>query len=92
MDEQLRTYMPQMLTGIRLKEALRIQPEYSESIRNATESERLIALQDLYRVYIPTEMSREIYSKLYLALLRSMSKNSVLYNKNLFEANYSCFL
>lgn len=87
MDEQLRTYMPQMLTGIRLKEALRIQPEYSESIRNATESERLIALQDLYRVYIPTEMSREIYSKLYLALLRSMSKKQSLTAVRQFSEN-----
>ena len=87
MDEQLRTYMPHMLTGIRLKEALRIQPEYSESIRNATESERLIALQDLYSVYIPTKMSREIYSKLYLALLRSMSKKHSLTAVRQFSEN-----
>ena len=67
-----------MLTGSKLDKALRIKPEYSESIRKATEAERLIALQDLYSVYIPTDMSREIYSKLYLALLRSMSKKQSL--------------
>ena len=49
-----------------------------ELIKKATEAERLIALQDLYSVYIPTDMSREIYSKLYLALLRSMSKKQSL--------------
>ena len=78
MDEILRSYMPPMLTGSKLDEALRIKPQYSESIRKATEAERLIALQDLYSVYIPTDMSREIYSKLYLALLRSMSKKQSL--------------
>ena len=78
MDEILRNYLPPMLTGSELDEALRIRPQYSESIRIAAESERLIALQDLYRVYIPTDMSREIYSKLYLALLRSMSKKQSL--------------
>ena len=78
MDEILRSYVPPMLTGIKLDEALRIKPEYSELIRKATEAERLIALQDLYSVYIPTDMSREIYSKLYLALLRSMSKKQSL--------------
>ena len=74
MNEMLRDYMPQMMTGSMLEEALRIRPDYNESIRKATEAERLIALQDIYSVYIPTDMSREIYSKLYLSLFRSMNK------------------
>lgn len=78
MDELLRGYMPKMLTGIDLDKALRIEPEYDPSIVRATEAERLIALQDLYGVYIPTKMSREVYSKLYLALLRSMGKKRTL--------------
>ena len=78
MDEVIKTYMPRMLTGYELDEALRVEPEYDKAIIKATEAERLIALQDLYSVYIPTDMSREIYSKLYLALLRSMSKKQSL--------------
>ena len=78
MDEILKNYMPRMLTGDELDAALRIEPEYDESIMRATEAERLIALQDLYSVYIPTDMSREVYTKLYLALLRSMSKKQSL--------------
>ena len=74
MDETIRAYMPRMLTGEELNAALRVEPKYNESITKATEAERLIALQDLYDVYIPTDMSREVYAKLYLALLRSMSK------------------
>jgi len=78
MDEILRNYMPRMLTGNELNMELRIEPEYNESIMKATEAERLIALQNIYGVYIPTDMSREVYSKLYLALLRSMSKKQSL--------------
>ncbi len=42
MDEILRRYMPPMLTGSKLDEAIRIKPEYSESIRKSTEAELLI--------------------------------------------------
>ena len=75
---EMMTYMPKMLSGQALDDALRISPEYDESIRNATEAERLVALQDIYRVYIPTDMAREIYTKLYLSLLRSMSRKQSL--------------
>ena len=66
--------MPKMLTGEELDTALQILPEYDESIRNKSIPERLIALQDIYRVFIPSAMSREIYSKMYLSLLRSLQK------------------
>ena len=33
-----------------------------------------MALSDIYRIYLPSQMSTEIYSKLYLALLRSLQK------------------
>lgn len=36
--------------------------------------ERLVALSDIYNVYIPSRMSVEIYHKLYMGLLRSMQK------------------
>lgn len=35
-----------------------------------------MALSDLYQIYVPSQMSIEIYNKLYLALLRSMQKKS----------------
>ena len=78
MDEKTLKYMPTMLTGIELDEALKVEPDYDISIRNTPEANRLIALQDLYSIYIPTDMSREIYSKLYLSLLRSMNKKQSL--------------
>ena len=66
--------LPEMLMGEELDKALEILPDYDESIRNKSQAERLIALQDIYNAYVPNTMSREIYSKLYLAMLRSLQK------------------
>lgn len=66
--------LPRMKSGNELIAELKILPEYDPGICNADAPARLMALSDLYRVYIPSQMSLEIYSKLYLALLRSMQK------------------
>lgn len=66
--------IPPMLTGPELVAALEEYPPYSEDVRNKSQTERLMALSDIYNVYIPTSMSYEIYSKLYLALIRSLQK------------------
>ena len=66
--------LPPMLSGNELEKALTILPEYDPAIINANEAMRLIALTDLYKVFVPNQMSREIYSKLYLALLRSLQE------------------
>ena len=66
--------LPPMLSGSTLEEALSILPEYDPEIVTQDAATRLIALSDLYKVFVPNQMSREIYSKLYLALLRSLQK------------------
>lgn len=66
--------MPEMLSGQELYEKLADIPMYSEEIRGKSQTERLIELSALYEIYLPSEMSIEIYSKLYLALLRSLQK------------------
>ena len=66
--------LPPMLSGSELERALTILPEYDPVIINENEAMRLIALTDIYKVFVPNQMSREIYSKLYLALLRSLQK------------------
>lgn len=66
--------MPKMLAGDELISALTVLPEYDESVRNENQAVRLMALSDIYQVYLPSTMSSEIYSKLYLALLRSLQK------------------
>ena len=66
--------LPEMLAGEELMKALTVLPNYDKDIRNRSETERLIALNDLYNIYIPNAMSTEIYSKMYLALIRSLNK------------------
>lgn len=76
MNDSLSVFagMPSMLSGQDLVSTLSIFPEYRDSIRNENQAVRLMALSDLYRLYIPSQMSIEIYSSMYLALLRSMQK------------------
>lgn len=66
--------LPRMKSGVELISELKILPKYNTEICNADAPMRLMALSDLYRIYLPSQMSLEIYSKLYLALLRSMQK------------------
>lgn len=66
--------LPSMKSGDELLSSMEILPEYEESIRTADVPVRLMALSDLYRIYVPSQMSLEIYSKMYLALLRSLQK------------------
>lgn len=75
-DVNVLEYVPEMLTGEMLKKKMECIPDYNESIRNKSEAERLIALNDIYKIYVSNTMSSEIYSKLYLAMVRSLQKKS----------------
>lgn len=66
--------LPEMKAGDALISALSVLPDYDNNIRSQNEAVRLIALSDIYKIYIPSPMTTEIYSKLYLALLRSLQK------------------
>ena len=72
--QNLVVKLPSMLSGTTLLSALEVLPDYDESIRDLDAATRLMALSDLYKLYLPSQMSVEIYSKLYLALLRSLQK------------------
>ena len=76
------TALPEMKSGNELISELSVLPYYDENIRSQNQAVRLTALSDLYNIYIPSQMSTEIYSKLYLSLLRSLQnkagKNAVI--------------
>ncbi len=74
MYKQIIDRLPPMLAGEELMDALRVLPEYDQNIVYAPIPTRLMAMSDLYKVYEPSKMSVEIYSKLYLGLLRSLQK------------------
>ena len=67
--------LPDMLSGKELQKAMSIIPKYDKQIqKDGSITERLLKLSDLYSIYIPSQMSTEIYSKLYLGIIRSMQK------------------
>lgn len=68
--------LPKMKVGQQIISELSVLPTYDENICSQTEAERLMALSDLYNIYIPSSMSTEIYYKLYLALTHSLQKKS----------------
>jgi len=63
--------LPPLLVGKELSDSLSCLPEYSSDFRSLSSSDRLMKLTDLYRVFVPTTMSTEIYHKLYM--MTSMS-------------------
>lgn len=87
MNEDLMKYIPKMLIGEELENKLLVLPAYDEYIRNKSATERLIALQDLYKTFIPNKMSVEIYCKMYLALLRSLQKKQAIAAVRQFNEN-----
>ena len=67
--------LPEMLSGQELTNKMNMLPEYDKNIQeHGSIAERLIKLSDLYNIYIPSQMSIEIYNKLYLGILRSLQK------------------
>lgn len=76
MNDSLNLFadMPSMLSGQDLISTLSVFPKYNDSVRKENQAVRLMVLSDLYKLYIPSQMSIEIYSSMYLALLRSMQK------------------
>ena len=73
--------IPPLLTDNELINALSKCPPFDSSI-TLSKSERLIKLLDLYDLFIPTQMSVEIYNSLYFALIRSFNRKRKLYDKN----------
>lgn len=68
--------LPEMMFGDELSRALAVIPEYDADIVNKSATERIRALSDLYKLYIPSRLSQEVYYKCHLALVRSLEKKA----------------
>lgn len=75
---RLMDKIPPMLTGNELEQELTSLPEYDPNICKADAGTRLVALNQLSEIYIPSQMSYEIYSKIYLAMLHSLGKKQTI--------------
>ena len=81
--------LPDMLSGNELQKAMSIIPKYDKQIQeDGSMTERLLKLSDLYSIYIPSQMSTEIYSKLYLGIIRSMQKKGNKLTVQQFNSTY----
>lgn len=68
MIEQMR----KLLTGNELRHELTYLPPFNGNA--FAPDDRLLCLNDLYDIYIPSEMSEQIYYKLYMGMRRSIEK------------------
>lgn len=69
--------VPPMLMGQELEERLVSLPEYDAKICEADAGTRLVALNQLSEIYIPSQMTYEIYSKIYLSMIHSLGKKQM---------------
>lgn len=74
--QELIMHIPEMKQGEELISALSVLPEYHDNVRNENQAVRMMELSAIQRIYVPSEMSIEIYSKMYLALVRLLQKKS----------------
>ena len=66
--------LPLMLFGDELKKSMSYLPEFDDSIREKSQTDRLIALNDLHSLYFTSSQAVELYTKLYLSLQRTKQK------------------
>lgn len=80
--EQLNKY----LSGDELIKALTVLPPYREGLTDIPN--RLTALLDIYKIFIPSRRAPDIYNRLYLALLNSLEKKNTLLEVSLQNDNF----
>ena len=76
--DKLFEKIPIMLMGKELEQRLTYLPEYDPNICNADAGTRLVALNKLSEIYIPSQMTYEIYSKIYLSMIHSLGKKQMI--------------
>jgi hypothetical protein len=85
MDNLVRQ-LNQYYSGDELLEKLTVLPEYND--KATTIPERLVALLDVYKVFIASDTTVDIYNRLYLALLNSLDKKNTLLETELANDNF----
>lgn len=73
-------------SGDELMEELSVLPQYRHNV--TTIPERLMALLEVYKVFIPNKTIVDIYNRLYLALINSLDKKNTLLETQLLNDNY----
>jgi len=86
MVNNLSSQLNEYYSGEDLIEKLTVLPEYKDDVK--TVPERLMALLDVYKIFIPTPTTIDIYNRLYLSLLNSLDKKNSLLETQLVNDNF----
>lgn len=83
---ELKDQLNDYLVGPDLIRELTVLPHYKNNLVNV--SDRLVALIDVYKLYLPTRSTIEIYNRLYLSLISSLEKKNSILNVQLANDNF----
>lgn len=73
-------------SGKTLIKKLTVLPEYRDNV--STVPERLMALLDVYKIFVPNPTTVDIYNRLYLSLLNSLDKKNSILETQLVNDNF----
>ena len=73
-------------SGPELLEQLKVLPPYKNDLTSIPE--RLMALLDIYKIFIPNQTTIDIYNRLYLSLINSLEKKNTLLETQLANDNF----
>ena len=83
---ELKDQLNDYLVGPDLIRELTVLPNYKNDLVDT--GDRLIALLDVYKLYLPTRSTIEIYNRLYLSLISSLEKKNSILNVQLANDNF----
>lgn len=83
---ELKCQLNKLLVGEELNNCLSFMPEVKENF--ISKEDRLLALLDIYKIYIPNSTSFEIYNNLYLAVVNSLEKKETIEEVKLINDSY----
>ena len=84
--DNIKEQLNKFLAGDELINALTVLPPYREGLTDIPD--RLTALLDIYKIFIPSRSAPDIYNRMYLALLNSLEKKSSLLEVGLQNDNF----
>lgn len=84
--EEIKNQLNGFLEGEDLLKELTVLPPYIDGLTSA--SDRLEALMDIYKIFIPNRTTVDIYNRLYIAVLDSLSKKDTIEETKLFNENF----
>ena len=88
---ELRDQLNEFLSGETLLKEMMVIPNYRYGLEKV--QDRLVALLDIYKLFIPTLTIVDIYNRLYLSVLCSLEKKDSIeevkqYNENFKNLNH----